>query len=111
MWIINQANSGLILPHIDNDRPVTINIPISVDLNNSCFFISREEPDENIIETNLKYEPEKYDWYNVEKSVLSNALAPHGYFNHANSLRVLLSVKVEGSYKNALDNLPTSVYT
>lgn len=122
MWLISHANVGQLPVHIDSDRPCGLNIPISVDLNNSCFYIANQEctkrdlyPEEYLNcnpekAVRFEYEPERYDWYNVEKPLLLNAHAAHGYFNHNDKMRVMLSISIEGTYKEVLAKLPHSLY-
>lgn len=122
MWLTSHANVGQLPVHIDSDRPVGLNIPISVDLNNSCFYMSNQEctrrdlyPEEYLNcnpekAVRFEYEPERYDWYNVEKPVLLNAWAAHGYFNYADEIRVMLSISVEGLYEEVLAKLNPEVY-
>ena len=123
MWLISHANIGMVPIHIDSNRPVGINIPISVDLNNSCFFIANQEctrralypgevPEDRVEHAvRYEYEPEKYDWYNVEKPLILNAWAAHGYFNRAKERRVMLSISVEGLYEEILPKIPLELYT
>jgi hypothetical protein len=114
MWVTSYPNVGMDHMHIDSTRCVGINIPISVDFDNSCFFIANqkctERPSE-VRQRRFEYEPERYDWYNIKKPTIINAAVPHGYFNHANERRVLLSISVEGTYEEVLAKLPKNLYS
>ena len=115
MWVTSWPNAGMDHIHADRTRNVGINIPIAVDFDNSCFFI--ESANQKCTEIpskkgrRFKYEPERYDWYNIRKPTIINADAPHGYFNHSNTRRVLLSITVNGKYEEVLAKLPPSLYT
>tara|TARA_R110000782_G_scaffold25744_9_gene66669 strand:- start:2681 stop:3259 length:579 start_codon:yes stop_codon:yes gene_type:complete len=108
------ANAGLDHIHIDNHRFAAINIPITVDFDNSCFFVANQECTQiasSTKQSRFDYEPERYDWCNVKKPIMFNTAAPHGFFNHSNENRVILSVSVEGTYEEAVANLPENLYS
>lgn len=111
MFLISNPRSGLGPVHIDAGRGCAINIPIDIDYNNTCFFIANQECTERAFlegepvnqgSKRFLYEPEKYDYYNVREPILLNTKKAHGFFNHSDKKRVLLSISFSESYENIL---------
>lgn len=111
MFLISNPKSGLGPVHIDAGRGCGINIPLEVDFVNSCFFIANQECTEREFHEGepvskgtkrFLYEPEKFDYYNVREPILINTKEAHGFFNHANTTRVLFSISFNKSYEEIL---------
>lgn len=114
MFLISNAKSGLGPVHIDAGRECAINIPLEVDFINSCFFIANQECTERKFNEGepvhegtkrFLYEPEKYDYYNVKEPILINTKQAHGFFNHADTTRVLFSISFNQPYSEVLQGL------
>lgn len=114
MFLISNPKSGLGPVHIDAGRGCGINIPLEVDFINSCFFIANQECTEREFHEGepvskgtkrFLYEPEKYDYYNVREPILIDTKQPHGFFNHANTARVLFSISFNESYEEILPKM------
>ena len=113
LYLRSLPAAGLGPVHIDSNRGCALNIPISVDPNDSFCFTAKydvectERPfhsDEvgNPESKRYLYEPEKYDYYNVRESCLVNTKATHGFANFAETERVLLSVSFSQPYDEVL---------
>lgn len=115
VFLINNPHGGLGPVHIDANRGCAINIPVELDLINSCFFIANQECTERpISETEgmantgtrrYLYEPHKYDYYNSREAVLMNNKKTHGFFNYSDKPRVLFSIGFNSPYDEVLEKL------
>ena len=104
LFLINQPYSGLGPIHTDGSRKCAINFPIQVDLKNSNFIAAKTfdlkctirapEKGEPINNDALRfeYEPQKYDFYNLEKPILVSTKVAHSAYNYSKDQRVLLSL-------------------
>jgi len=116
VYLRSLPRAGLGPVHIDSNRGCALNIPISVDPNDSFCFTAKYDvecterpfhPNEIVNPESKRYlyEPEKYDYYNVRESCLLNTKATHGFANFAETERVLLSVSFKSSFEDVLRNL------
>ena len=116
IYLRSLPKAGLGPVHIDSNRGCALNIPISVDPNDSFCFTAKsgvkctERPfyhDEigNPESKRYLYEPEKYDYYNVRETCLLNTKVTHGFANFAETERVLLSISFKESYEDVVDML------
>lgn len=115
MFLYSAPNAGMGPIHIDSSRSSSINIPIEVDYNNTCFFIAHSPcteipPDEKTNKGSKRYayEPENYDFYNVREPILLNTKAPHSFFVHSDQPRILMSISFDQHYEDLRHNCELS---
>lgn len=102
-------------PHIDRGRSCAIQIPVDVDLENNYTYAVKGDNYKDLIRPGIdhrpgkkdiqyvndvehyffKWDPDRYDTYNLEYPVLQNTSVPHGGHNLNNSTRKFFSLTIK----------------